>query len=508
MNFILNNPYRILGLLVGATAREQERQVNRLKQFIEAEQIPESDFSFPSLGHLHRTIESVTDAASKLNLDSDKMNAALFWFYKGNPTTDEPAIDALKASDFNQAQNIWEKLTSNPEVTQRNASAYNNLGTLYLSGILEGQNTNEALLEKSISLKLKFLESDIVKDFKALATDETFKTTKIKLQLLFLNQLQTDVEKNKYVSLSQFLTILTQQEFSAKEDFLKGFVQKPIEQIEKKIEDAKAKRKANVANALNIGKNLIEETSESLNQVRSIVGESNFKFSSISDKVSEEILQCGVDYFKFHKDKTLSSQYKTLGDDVLNIFNTASLIVVGNIVKQRCQENIEFLKEWKEIDKQIQFQNNCWFCSKNIADDEAVLKTNLYKETYRSPFYEKKREVRYETISVNISRCKDCQVIHTKKSDIADRIFLISFIITFIISLIFVFTKEHIFWSIIGSVIIASISTIIIVPFSNLIVNYFNSKKHKIKDESNIESHPAIHKLIYSGWSFVKPSID
>ena len=75
MKSILNNPYRTIGLLVGATAREQEKQIRRLKQFIEAEQEPQNDFSFPTLGQLNRTVDSVMDAASKLNLDSDKINA-------------------------------------------------------------------------------------------------------------------------------------------------------------------------------------------------------------------------------------------------------------------------------------------------------------------------------------------------------------------------------------------------------------------------------------------------
>ena len=168
MHIIQNNPYRTVGLLVGATAREQERQVKRLKQFIEAEQDPQDDFSFPTLGNLHRTLDKVNEAASKLNLDSDKMSSALFWFYKANPITDEPAFDAIKEADLDQVINIWTKLTLNGEVSQRNASAYSNLGTLYLSGILEGTNTNEAILEQGISLKLKFLESDFIKDFKAL----------------------------------------------------------------------------------------------------------------------------------------------------------------------------------------------------------------------------------------------------------------------------------------------------------------------------------------------------
>jgi len=341
MNIIQRNPYRIVGLLIGATAAEQRRQMTRLQRFLEADQEPEDDFSFPTLGQIHRTLESVNEASSKLNLDSDKMSSALFWFYKGNPITDEPAFDAIKEADLNQVLSIWTKLTSNGEVTQRNASAYSNLGTLYLSGILEGTNTNEALLEQGISLKLKFLESDFIKDFKALATDETYKTTKKELQLLWLNQVQSEIEKSGGITSNKFLDILTKQKFSAKEDFLKGFVQKPIEQIEKKIEEAKAKRKANKANAVNVGKALYEQTSENLKQLKSILGTSNLKFSSISDKVSDEILQCGIDYFSHHKDSSTDP-----GSASMDLFRKAKTLAVGNIAKQRCSENTENLQEW------------------------------------------------------------------------------------------------------------------------------------------------------------------
>ena len=45
MNLIQNNPYRTVGLLVGATAKEQTKQISRLKKYIEAEQEPQDDFS-------------------------------------------------------------------------------------------------------------------------------------------------------------------------------------------------------------------------------------------------------------------------------------------------------------------------------------------------------------------------------------------------------------------------------------------------------------------------------
>lgn len=145
MQLIKNNPYRTVGLLVGATAREQERQVKRLKHFIDADQEPQDDFSFPTLGAIQRDMDSVIDAASKLNLDSDKMNAALFWFYKGNPITDEPALDSLKEANQENTKEIWTKLTATGEVTQRNSSAFQNLSTLLLCNAFNGSSINRPL---------------------------------------------------------------------------------------------------------------------------------------------------------------------------------------------------------------------------------------------------------------------------------------------------------------------------------------------------------------------------
>lgn len=57
-----------------------------------AEQDPQDDLVFRHL-ETYTERDSVTEAASKLNLDSDKINAAsLFWFYKGNAIVDEPAF--------------------------------------------------------------------------------------------------------------------------------------------------------------------------------------------------------------------------------------------------------------------------------------------------------------------------------------------------------------------------------------------------------------------------------
>lgn len=374
MNLVLNNPYRIVGLLVGASAREQDRQIKRLKQFIAADLAPEEDFSFPSLGKFERNLEKVDDAASKLNLDKDKIVSAIFWFYKGNSITDEPAFDAINDSDLNQVLVIWKKLTLNGEISKRNASAFSNLGTLYLSGILDGTSSNETLLENGISLKLKFLDSDYFKEFTSLATDETYNITKKELQLLFLNQLQFEIEKSEFISSINFLEIISQQEFSAKEDFLKGFVQKPIEEIKFKIEEARTKRKADNSKSLVVGKELFENTSENLKLLKSILGISNLKFSSISDKLSDEILQCGIDYFKFYKESSTDP-----GSASMDLFHKAKSLAIGDIAVQRCQENTENLQEWiddkPDRDKQAIILDDF----KNITD--LIDKYEGYNET-------------------------------------------------------------------------------------------------------------------------------
>ncbi len=341
MRLIKDNPYRTVGLLVGAKAAEQTRQISRLRMYLEAEQEPQDDFSFPVLGTLRRTVESVTEAASKLNLDQDKMNAALFWFFKGNEITDEPAFEALKEAETQSAMEIWFRLVSSGEVTQRNYSAFQNISTLLLCNSFNGTSVNFNFFAEGISKKLKFLESDFVNDLKALATDETFQPAKKDIQLSFLTALYGEIESNAAVTSLKFIEILSRENFSAKEEFLKSLVQKPIEKIEKKVEAAKTKRKGNKANAADAGMELYDEVVSDLNQLKSIFGTNHMRYSSVADKVSDEILQCGIDYFLHYRDTDTDPGLVSMG-----LFKEAEIFAVGNITKQRCQENIESLQEW------------------------------------------------------------------------------------------------------------------------------------------------------------------
>lgn len=346
MQLIKTNPYRTVGLLVGASAAQQNRHITRIPRYIDSgNEIPEefTAFSFPALDEIEFTIQSVTDAASKLNLDSNKMNAALFWFYNGNPITDEPAFDALKDGDTDTAIEIWRKLAyavdgeSYNELTKRNASAFHNLSTLYL--------LKYGIDEDTLNLKLLFLESTFSNELKNQATDETFKMSKKEIQLLFLNSLLQE----EGFGTSELIESISNIQFSAKEDFLKGFVQKPIEQIENRIGESNTKRKANKANAVSIGKALLDQTSENLNQLKSILGPTNVKYSSVADKVANEILQCSIDFFNHYQEKESDFEFfDIVYDQAWKLAKSTEAIAIGKLTKDRIIDSLNTLLEMKD----------------------------------------------------------------------------------------------------------------------------------------------------------------
>lgn len=344
MELITKNPYRQLGLLVGASALQENNHKTRINQYLEADhEIPKQyiEYGFDCLGKIQRTTTSITKAASNITLDVDKMTAALFWFYKGNEITDEPAFDALKDNDVNSAIEIWTKITADKEVTARNFSAFHNLSTLLLCKGYGERTWETDFFENSIKLKLRFLESDYVTDFKIIATGKTYNPSKKEIQLVFLNLVYADIERKGDAGLNHFLRAINSLEFDAKLEFKNNFALNLISKIEKEIELAKSKRKQNKADGLQIGKELIRKTAVGLSYIKSVFGTDNLKFTTISDKVAEEILQCGIDYFKHFKNTDFDPSVETM-----DLLEKAHDLAIGNIVIQRCEDNIEQLEEW------------------------------------------------------------------------------------------------------------------------------------------------------------------
>lgn len=358
MQLIKYNPFRIIGVLAGITTREEHTKVRKLKMYVDAEQEIPVDYFFPVLGNQSRSMDQIEKATSKLNLNDDRIIAALFWFYEGNKVTDEPAFDSLKEDDLKEAIVIWEKLTkSSFDVTQKNASAYNNLGTVYLS---------KNKFKKGLNLKLAFLESDYATTLISKVTDETFKVSKIDLQIRFLEVLFKEVKDKNAIEISELLEIIDAINFSAKNIILEKFVDELIKKIEAQINDAriiKTSEKSSSESIILAGEDLVLHTSKNLKLIKTALGKTSIKFTNIADKIANEILNCSVVYFKRLKDSKSDPS-----DSALGLMFEAKKIAEGLVTKQRIQENIENLQEWIEDKPERDKQN------KIAADFEKIIK--------------------------------------------------------------------------------------------------------------------------------------
>ncbi|MDR0368092.1 MAG: hypothetical protein LBH82_03000 [Bacteroidales bacterium] len=344
MQAITNNPYRILGVLAGATLKEETKQANKLKKYIAADEKLPEDYSFSKLDNLQRSVEMIDDAIERNDTNSEKIENSLFWFWRGNEITDEPAFDAMKEGDIESALNIWNDLIIKTkkdgcrlwrEVTKGNASAFHNF---FVGSYLTKQNVN---VHHAVVSKLYFLESEHCHRFITEVTDITFKISQKELQMQFLNKIADD----GIVEIGTLAQIVKDVNFTARADFLKNISKSFTDNIKVAISISENARKANSAKGEEAGKKLYNDTQADLVQLKTIFGEQDFNYSNIADKVANEILQCSIDYFnKMQEQDNNSVDYHT---NTTNLVKLAQNIAVGSVVKGRVKDNLQTLNEMK-----------------------------------------------------------------------------------------------------------------------------------------------------------------
>jgi hypothetical protein len=123
--------------------------------------------------------------------------------------------------------------------------------------------------------------------------------------------------------------------------------QKTLGQIEDKIEHSKNKRKNNEKTANKIGLNLYEASIEDCNTLKSYLGSDDHKYITVIDKLANEILQCGIEYYNHHQKIGTESDYL---EPSMSLARLAQSIAIGKVTKDRIKENLTVLEEAKDIE--------------------------------------------------------------------------------------------------------------------------------------------------------------
>jgi len=347
MNVIIDNPFRILGLLVNSTEKELQRQLSRLKAYANVGKSVALEYDFEYLGEVERTTENIFDAASRIEQARDKLHYGLFWFVHQNQY-DEIAINHLKENNISKATEIWEKVTKGKQPDQTNFSNAFNLSSLQLSKNISNGKFNLGEFTEALRIKCEIINSEFFSFYSNLVTGNSGSVDSEKILNGFLDEIlalvRPRLDSPGGPSTSQLMQSFQLLPTKLQKYAVAKFTDKPITLIENQIEESKSLRNDSPEDAGECGEALIKSTNEALQFLNSTLSSDNLQLQMIANKLASEILQCSIDYFNSMRDDDEVDP----GDTSLHLARYAYSISYPGQVKDRIEENLESIEEWVE----------------------------------------------------------------------------------------------------------------------------------------------------------------
>lgn len=314
MKIIEENPYRLLGVYSNSPTRERLANLNRMKAFLKVGRT----VSFPLdlqqyLSVINRTETSVADAEAKLTLPKEQISYAQFWFVKMTPL-DDVAFNHLFAGEIDKAEEIWKK-----------RECLSSLQNLIVCALIRGKYAEVISLAETLYSNMQYINQ-----LAAVVVGTGGGSNVSDLVFSFIDVLCDEIDVDE---LLLFTTNATWK------DHIKEKAVKPIiEHIQDSIDVAqKSKGKGSTAR-YEAGKVLMNDTKQFISQLENLLSKTEIQYQTIVDKLGLEILQCGIDYYN-------DSEEPDAAKKAMVLQRYAKSIVVGQMAKDRCKENVDILQK-------------------------------------------------------------------------------------------------------------------------------------------------------------------
>lgn len=314
MNVLKNNPYRLLGVYTNSPTKERLANHNRMKAFLKVGKSVSFSLDLPQyLQPINRTDTLVADADAKLALPKDQMFYALFWFIKATPL-DDIAFNHLIAGERSKAEEIWQKKETLSSLQNRIVCA------LMCDDYKQALSCTETL----------YANMEYVNQFVSAVIGTGGNVDVTDLPFTFLDALCEEIDVQK---------ILPHIENSIWKKHISGKAINPlIDTIQNAIAIAKKSRGKGSQARLEAGEVLMKSTKATLQQLMSLLPKTDLQYQMIADKLGLEILQCGIDYYNESDDADAAHK-------AMKLQKYALKIVVGQMAKDRCKENVDILQK-------------------------------------------------------------------------------------------------------------------------------------------------------------------
>lgn len=265
------------------------------------------------LSSVNRTESVVADADARLTLPKDQMRYAQFWFIKVTPL-DEVALNQLIAGKMAKAEEIWRK-----------RECASSLQNLIVCSLMRGNYAHAISWAETLYGNMQYV-SQLVSA--VIGTGESFDAES--LAFSFLDGLCEEIGAGK---LLPFVTVS-----SWKSHMGEKAVKPLVDSIQCAIDVAKKSKKKGAKARLKAGENLRKETRAALLELKHFLSPTDLQYQIIADKLGLEILQCGIDYYN-------GSEEPDAALKAMSLQKYAKSIVVGQMAKDRCKENVDILQK-------------------------------------------------------------------------------------------------------------------------------------------------------------------
>lgn len=314
MNILQNNPYRILGVYSNSPTRERLANHNRMKAFLKVGK----PVSFPLdlsqyLSTINRTEATVADADAKLTLPKDQILYAQFWFVQMTPL-DDVAFNHLFSGEINKAEEIWQK-----------RECASSLQNLIVCALVRNDYAYAMSCAKTLYSNTQYVEQLV-----SVVTGAGGNSDAEDLAYSFLDILCEEIGAGKLLS---FVT-----DASWTNHIGEKTVKPLIDSISDAIDVAKKSKGKGPKARLNAGERLRKDTRNAILQLKKFLSPTDLQYQMIADKLGLEILQCGIDFYN-DSDETDAAL------KAMSLQKYAKSIVIGQMAKDRCKENVDILQK-------------------------------------------------------------------------------------------------------------------------------------------------------------------
>lgn len=310
---IQNNPFRVLGVYANSPKRDIVSNKGRMSAFLNVGR----EVTFPLdlqgiLPTIQRDADIVANADSELSLPAGQLKHGQFWFVKTTPI-DDIAFNHLQNGNIDNAIEMWGK--------RQCMSSLQNRVVVYLI---------KEEYRQAISCAQELYDSYSDELVTTIAGD-TYTCTSDDLIHHFIDKLLEE----KAVDPMLLFEIISHLDWVT---YLKGKLVEPlIQQIESAIGETKSIERQNAPANYQAGLRLINFVKKQLDQLKDLIPRTDLQYQIIADKLGLQILQCGINYYNNSDDDDAAHK-------AMKLQRYAMSVVVGDIAKDRCNENVRILE--------------------------------------------------------------------------------------------------------------------------------------------------------------------